>query len=358
MMAGERTVGEVGELALLQRLRDRLHRWQPTEPGCLGIGDDAAVIPAAGDDQLVVTTDMLVAGTHFRPGEIVPADLGHKSLAINLSDLAAMGAVPACFFLALGLPPSLPLAWLDEFWEGMFSLAAAADVRLLGGDTVRSAAIVVAVTLHGCTRGAAAVCRTGGRPGDRLYVSGTLGDSALGLEIITRRHGGQPFDERLTMPAAALEDSEDAAFLVRRHCRPEPRLALGRWLAENRVASAMLDLSDGLLIDLDRLLTAGGPELGAELELARLPLSAAYRHLRQPEWPVAGCLPALVGGEDYELLFAVPPAREPVLAAASSRWGVQVSRIGVLTAEPGIRLRLADGRCRPAAGLSGFEHFS
>ncbi|HEX9592199.1 MAG TPA: thiamine-phosphate kinase [bacterium] len=292
-------LGEEGIIALIARAC-------PTAgPGMvIGIGDDAAVLNATAG-RTVVTTDLLVEGTHFDWRYSSPADVGHKALAVNLSDVAAMGAVPGLFFLSLGLPPGTAVADVEGFAQSMGALARASGIWLAGGDTVAApAGWVVSITLHGQCR-AEPVRRAGARPGDLLCVSGTLGEAAAGLRWLA---GGRP----VAGPASAW---------VARHRRPEPRLALGQWLAEHGLVSAMLDLSDGLATDAPRLAAASG--CGLDIDLDTLPIDptlidsfgvAAARRL------------ALAGGEDFELLFTVPLDRYGALV------GVPVTEIGRVTA--------------------------
>jgi thiamine-monophosphate kinase len=292
-------LGEEGIIALIAR------RCPTAGSGMVvGIGDDAAVLEAT--DRTVVTTDLLVEGTHFHFRYSSPADLGHKALAVNLSDVAAMGAVPGPFFLSLGLPRETEVAAVEGFATALGELAQRCGAWLAGGDTVASpAGWVVSITLHGrCA--AAPVRRSGAQPGDLLCVSGTLGDAAAGLRWL----------------AEGREVAGPAAAWVARHRRPEPRLALGRWVAEHGLASAMLDLSDGLATDAPRLAAASG--LGLNINLDRLPIdpnliinfgAAEAREL------------ALAGGEDFELLFTVASERRGALAGAP----VPVSEIGRVT---------------------------
>lgn len=343
-MVEHAVVGDCGEFSLIERIGQLLP--PVSGPVQLGIGDDAAVIslPGAGDEALLVTTDMLVERIHFDRAFTSPADLGFKSLAVNVSDIAAMGGVPTFFFLDLGLPPSLPLSWFSTFIAGMADTARHFGVQLLGGDTVASDRITIAITMHGRAAGAEIIRRKGAKPGDRLYVSGTLGDSALGLSLL--RQGKMPDGEK--KPAER--------FLVKRHRQPQPRLQLARLLASAHLASSMLDISDGLLGDAAHLLAAGG-RLGAVIILDQLPLSPAYRELQSLE-SLDGYLPALTGGEDYELLFTVSPGREKELAEILRDADVGVCCLGRIEEEAGIRLQLPGGELKTVDELHGYDHFS
>lgn len=302
-----------------------------------GIGDDCALL-AAGTARLAVTTDLLLEGRHFRAG-CDPEALGHKALAVNLSDLAAAGSTPRCFFLALALPAADP-AWLQAFARGLFALADRHRCVLAGGDTTRTPTagaqpgpITICITAVGEVRGAA-LDRAGARAGDDLYLSGTVGDAALALAAA----GGS---------AAAL-DFVDAGFAQARLDRPEPRVALGQALGG--VASACIDVSDGLLADLGHI--GERSRVGARLQWQALPLSPALR--RQPLPLQQRC--ALAGGDDYELLFCAPPARRRRVQQAAASAQVPVARIGEITAEPGIVVLDEHGR-RLAGDFAGFDHF-
>jgi len=293
----------------------------------LGVGDDAAVVEVPPGQQLVVTTDMLVAGRHF-PEATEPEAIGHKVLAVNLSDLAAMGAEPAWVTLAISLPAA-DAVWLAAFCRGFLDLARAHRVALVGGDTVRGP-LVVTVQAMGFVPAGAAVCRAGARPGDGVFVTGTLGDAALGLQSLEGRLALDP--EMARLARARLE-------------RPSPRVREG--LALRGLASAMIDISDGLLADLGHVLAASG--VGAAIDLRRVPLSAAYRaFLRQ-----GGDLqPALTFGDDYELCFTASPTDHASVRAALDALGCAVQQIGTVTLEPG----LVDERGE-ALAAAGHDHF-
>lgn len=292
----------------------------------VGIGDDAAVLHFDAGYELVVATDTIVEGTHF-PAGTPAAVIGHRCLAINLSDLAAMGAEPLWYSLALSLPAVEP-AWLDEFARGLHALADRHGVALVGGDTVRGP-LSATVTVQGRTRPGAAVLRSGARPGDGIWVTGTPGDAVAG---------------RL-LPAGATGD--DAEALRRRFLYPEPRVQEGRALPE--IATAMLDVSDGLDDDLGKLLVASG--VGADLDAGALPLSAALRAVRGDD--AIAC--ALTGGDDYELCFTVLPADEDRLRQLATTWPVPVTRIGTVLAGSGRRWRL--GRRDLPVPDRTFRHF-
>ncbi len=289
----------------------------------LGIGDDCSLVRRGGTFQLI-STDLLVEDVHFRLGDTSPEALAEKSLAVNVSDIAAMGGRPQYFYLGLGFSPRLGLAWLRRFFAGLGRAARRWNIELAGGDTSRSEKVLVAVTIVG--EAERPVRRDGARPGDRIGVTGATGGSALGLRMLLAGETRSPF--------------------IRLHQHPRPQVAKGRTLA--RFASAMIDVSDGLLLDLSRVLRASGA--GARVDAGRLSLPPAYARECRRLGIDAEQL-ALSGGEDYELLFTVPPRREPALR----RTGMAYHLIGEVTA--GRRLRVQrDGRELAVSGL-GFDHF-
>lgn len=319
-----------GEFAIIER-------WFSRPAGradvVLGVGDDAAVLTVPPGFRLVAAVDTVVSGIHFLP-DAEPADIGHRALAVNLSDLAAMGAQPAWALLSLSLPePSV--AWLDGFARGFHELAARFGVALVGGDTVRGP-LVVTVAIMGHIEVDRFLARSGAHPGDHLYVSGVPGEAAAGLDLL--RQGSV--------------DSPQARYLKARFLRPEPRVALGRLLRPH--ASAAMDVSDGLIGDLAKLCAASG--CGAEVELAQLPVSPAMSAL----FPAAaGERCALQGGDDYELLFTLPPAAAGELAR-NPDFARQCTRIGTITrhdADRPVVQCLRNGRAEDVAA-GGFDHFA
>ncbi len=298
---------------------------------CVGVGDDAAVVNAPAGHQLVVTTDVLVAGVHFL--ESVDAhSVGYKSLAVNLSDLAAMGATPAWAVLGL-VVPSVNVLWLERFSSGFFSLAERFDVDLVGGDTTRGP-LTVAVQLGGWVPHGTALRRKGARKDDYVYVSGTLGDAALAM----RNRDG----------ALDLSTAE-AAAAARRLDYPEPRVELGARLRP--FASAAIDISDGLVADLGHLLR--NSKVGAKILLEQLPLADAYKS-RVGE---IGWEPALSTGDDYELCFTAAPEHEFEIKALADELEVNVARIGaVIDGDEIIFLDPKGQRYEPRA--HGYNHFA
>ena len=305
----------------------------------LGIGDDAAILlPPVGHD-LAVSTDTLVAGVHFPP--LTSArDLGWKSLAVNLSDLAAMGATPAWALLALTLPEA-DRSFVDGFAEGFAELAAQHRVALVGGDTTRGP-LSVTVVVHGFVPSGRALRREGAQPGDQVFVTGTLGDAAAALRCLD---GGDPAAATLLNAPSATRES----LLVRLH-RPTPRIAAGAVLRDG--ASACIDVSDGLLADLGHVAARSG--VGIEIDALELPASSALLALFEESERIA--LQAS-GGDDYELAFTAPAARAVDVLRDLARVGCGATRIGRVVAGAGVSLLDANG-ISIALGRRGWEHFA
>lgn len=320
----------MSEFAIIDALRERLGGIAGGRL-VLGIGDDAALWRPTPDHTVVACCDTLIEGRHF-PADAAPDDLGWKALAVNLSDLAAMGATPVAALLALTLPHGPDTHWLDAFCRGWAELARRHEVALAGGDTTRGPMLAVTVTCFGELPDGTALRRDGARVGDGVYVSGTLGDAAAGLAEWSRR--GEPA----------------IAPLAVRLNRPAPRLALGRAL--RGIASAAIDVSDGLAADLGHVLAASG--VGADVDVARLPLSPALRAATDPQRAVGY---ALAGGDDYELCFTVPSVRESELAAIAAAADTPVARIGTIVSAPGARWLDRDGRELMLA-VEGWDHFA
>jgi thiamine-monophosphate kinase len=309
----------VNEFELIRRYFER-----PVKRALLGVGDDCALLrPDAGLD-LAVTTDMLIEGRHFLP-DAAPGALGHKALAVNLSDLAAMGATPRWATLAIALPSAEP-AWLEAFAAGFHSLAARYGVDLIGGDTTRGEARAISVTAIGEVPPGLALERSGARPGDDIWVSGELGGAAL-----------------------ALSHPEIEAAARRLHL-PEPRVELGERL--RRLAHAAIDVSDGLAGDLAHI--AERSQVSATVEYERIPRCAAFASLQAVELE-RDCV--LSGGDDYELLFTAPRAHRAELDSLAAELGLALTRIGAIEAGAA-RVSVLDGRGRPLAHRGGFDHFA
>lgn len=313
-------------------------------PAGLGLRDDAALLAPPAGHEIVVTVDAIVAGVHFF-AEDAPADIARKALRVNLSDLAAKGATPQGFVLALALPPGTTADWLANFAVGLRDDAAQFDFPLIGGDTVKTPGpLTIAVTALGCVPQGRMVRRASARSGDFLYVSGTIGDAALGL--------------RLRLPE--VEDAvwqnglapSEKAFLARRYLLPDPRVALAACLLKE--AGGGMDISDGFVGDLGKMLAVSG--VGAIVELDRVPLSSAVR--RAVELAPAVFETALTGGDDYELLCSVAPARAAAFEAGAAAAGIAVTWIGIARERRGQAPVFigADGKARHFAHRS-FSHF-
>jgi len=319
-----------GEDALL----DEIRRLVPPGRGVLvGPGDDTAVL-APARVPLLLTTDALVEGVHFRRGWLTPRALGRRAFAVNASDIAAMGGRPRAALLAIAAPPALPVADLRGMVRGVRAAADAVGAALVGGNLAAARELSLTVALLGDAP-VPPVGRGGGRAGDQLFVTGDLGGAALGLRLLARPRS-----------------MRGARGAVRRWQQPTARLCAGQELARRRIAAAMIDLSDGLLIDASRLCRASG--VGAVLRADRLPLAPALRALA----PRAARALALAGGEDYELLFAVRPAHLGALERARAALGCRITHVGALVARRGVRVVDRSGRAVVLPHHLGHQHFA
>ena len=336
----------MGEFELIERYFKR-GAHQLAREVALGIGDDCALLQPAPDTQIAISSDMLVQGRHFLP-EVDPGALGHKALAVNLSDLAACGAQPRAFTLALALPQA-DEAWLEAFSRGLFALADAHQCELIGGDTTQGP-LNICITVFGevpvVSGRSQVLLRSGARPGDDVYVSGTLGDARLALDAL---------NGKLDVPAALLAQAR-----VRLE-QPTPRVALG--LALRGVASAAIDVSDGLLGDLGHILETSncGATIDASIAINLIAVCRPEENLN-----AQGKLKlsheqrlsyVLAGGDDYELLFTAPEAVRTAVQAASITSATPVTRIGRIETRPG--LHLVDAQGKPVSGrFASFDHFA
>jgi thiamine-monophosphate kinase len=332
----------MGEFDLIARYFKR-----PVRQAALGVGDDCALLQPKTDTQLAISSDMLVLGRHFL-ADVDPRTLGHKALAVNLSDLAACGAKPLAFTLALSLP-SVDEDWLAAFSQGLLALADAHDCELIGGDTT-AGPLNICITVFGEVPVVAgrsqALLRSGALAGDDLYVSGTLGDARLALDALLGKH--KLPDDLLARARTRLET-------------PTPRVALG--LALRGVANAAIDISDGLLGDLGHVLQSSGvgatvmADIATELIAARAYVTGASGqfciNLSNEQWRTL----ALAGGDDYELLFTAPPGLQGAVAAAAQASQTRVTRIGQINAARGLQLLDRHGRTL-ANYYASFDHFA
>ena len=332
------TLSQLGEFGLIERLARKLTSTQPAAGRLeLAVGDDCALLTPPPGTELATTVDALIEGVHFRRDWSRPEDLGWKALAVNVSDLGAMGARPLGALISIALPADVPVRWIERFYTGLADCAAAYGCPVVGGDTVRSPQhVALSVTAFGTVPEGRAVRRSGARVGDLLCVTGVLGDSGAGLELLQR---GGPRKRGYR----ALYDW---------HLRPVPPAQAGVALAEAGLPTAMLDLSDGLGSDLRHLAKASG--VGARVDARRLPISDAARRAAVE----LGCDPvrwALFGGEDYQLAFTVPPERFTEIPATLGPYGVTATIIGAITRR-GLTVTLPDGTSRPLKP-EGFAHF-
>ncbi len=339
----------MGELELIERIRSGWGGSSPSRPRhlALGIGDDCAILRPPRGHEILVTTDFTLEGRHFRRDWHPPESVGHRTLARGLSDLAAMGARPLAAFLSLALPGKMLATaagrrWLQRFFAGMRNLALQGNVPLAGGDTAESPSglLLADIVLLGSAPAGRALRRSGGRPGDALYVTGSLGGSAAELAAMER--SAHP-KNRVLHSSQSHRPGRDAGDHPQLY--PQPRLALGLALLRRRLATAAIDLSDGLSTDLAHLCRESG--VGAQISLAALPI-----HPLALKTPQRAIDLALHGGEDYELLFAAPASAKMPRSIA----GVPITRIGTLTRAAAITIVDSSGRSRPLQPR-GWQHF-
>jgi thiamine-monophosphate kinase len=331
-----------GELGLLRQIRERAAK-RPMGGVSLGIGDDCALLRLRAGEELAVTTDLSIAGRHFRLDWHSPESIGHRALARGLSDLAAMGARPVAAFLSLGLPRELTRStsrrapWVTRFLDGLLSLAEACKVPLAGGDLAESSVAVADIVLTGAVPRGQALLRSGAHPSDLLYVTGVLGGAAAGLNRLAELAGKR--GDGLQPPSIPKK----LEGLLAQHLYPQPRIAQGLWLARRSLATAALDLSDGLSTDLAHLCEESC--VTAEVDAAALPVS-----------PGATLDQALHGGEDYELLFSAPAAAR----LPRQIGGVKITRIGrIAKLRPGLpTMTLLTAQGPEPLKRQGWEHFS
>ncbi len=338
----------IQEFALIQALARRFAK--NSSHLIQGIGDDAAVIAAPAQAWWQVTTDLLAEGVHFDLQTASAESVGYRAAMANLSDIAAMGASPRYLLVSLAVPKTFTAARIFKLYAGLMQACSLHDVALIGGDTSASrAGLFLSITLIGTTIAGRALFRHGAQVGDSIYVTGTLGDSLAGLQLLA----GGSLKRSTPKPSGPLRKS-DRDYLIHRHLRPTARIGEGQWLNRAGLATAAIDLSDGLSGDLRHICTAS--RVGAEIDLGALPLSpacSAYaksRRLCQQEL-------ALTGGEDYELLFTAPPARHTALVRQARRRGFHITRIGTIRPRRfGMRMKSTDGAVRPIP-MTSYEHF-
>lgn len=329
-------ISQLGEFGLISRLT------RGVQSGCgviTGIGDDAAVTQPTPGMQLLTSTDLLSENIHFRKRWHPPYSLGRKSLAVNLSDIAAMGGIPRWALLSLGIPPDLTLDFLDEFSTGFLAMATEHDVTLIGGDTCSSkAGLTISVTIMGEQYPQQIIRRSGAVCGDEIWCTGTLGGAALALQLL---EGG------------ADQTPENDAIMARL-LDPAPRVSTGRALSESGLVSAMIDISDGILADFGHIAELSG--VGGQLFAERLPLPGGQRQIEQPEGRQA-LERALTGGEDYELCFTARPDNHEKIASLAKKCGVAATPVGIVTDSKNVVV--CDSHGTPLdMSRGGFNHFS
>lgn len=330
-------LSEIGEFGLIKRFSH--HFLDNLPPGVTGIGDDCSVIPINNKEALLVTTDMLIEDSHFLKNKISPFELGYKSLAVNLSDIAAMGGTPRAAFLSLGIPSSIDVEWLDEFFSGFKALAKKTNTLLLGGDTTKSSdRLVINVAVTGIAKLEKIKKRSTALPGDIICVTGITGDSGGGLLALLQN----------------LSQDDDVKYLIQQHHLPEPHLNEGKWLAGQKAVHAMMDVSDGIESDIKRIMEASG--VGAEIKLEKLPVSHQLKAVsNKNNWNFYEI--AAGGGEDYCLLVTVD---EKTYSSLNNEYNKAFSRdltaIGLINQNKGeLQIKLNDEIVKPVK--HGFDHF-
>ncbi len=338
-MSGRRPVP--GEFEIIERYFAPL---TAGEPGAFGLADDAAVVAPRAGGSLVVTTDAVVAGVHFPP-DALPEDIACKALAVNVSDVAAMGARPWLYTLALAMPESVDDGWLARFSGALATEQAAFGVTLVGGDTVATPGpLTLSVTMVAVAEQGRVLRRSGARPGDAVYVSGTVGDAALGLLTVRG-------------DLAGIDDAARRSLAERYH-RPRPRVDLGLRLNADGLARAAIDVSDGLIADLGHICAESG--VGSVVELPRVPLSDAARQALAADAALMEAV--LAGGDDYELVFTAPPSQAATLTALARDLDLPLTEIGHIDDGPAggggppVRVRDVGGRVTTPA-RDGYRHF-
>jgi thiamine-monophosphate kinase len=345
-MASRKATPPIQEFLLIRQLQHRFERRSSSV--ITGIGDDAAVVSIAAADWVILTTDLLTEGIHFDLATASLSTIGYKAAMANLSDVAAMGASPQFLLVSIAIPSSLRTTDILALYEGLMSACQPYKVRLVGGDTSASQhGLFLSITLLGTTERKKVLLRKEARIGDSLYVTGTLGDSLAGLQLLSNSHAHSTGTSRLR--------PVDRKFLINRHLRPTARVREGQWLNQTQLAAAAIDLSDGLSGDLRHLCEAS--RVGADIELSRLPISPACRAYARGQKIDPSAL-ALAGGEDYELLFTVAPRNEPTLERQARARRFQVTKIGTIRPRRFGLHSLAFNGTRVPLPITSYRHFT
>lgn len=331
-------LANLGEFGLIARIAANVFT---DESVVVGIGDDAAVTALSAGMQLLTSTDMLLEDVHFRRGWHDPYRLGRKSLAVSISDIAAMGGFPRWALLSLAIPADLPLDFIDNFMRGFLAMASENNVALIGGDTCSSrSGLTISVTIMGEQYPDRIVRRSGALPDDDIWVTGTLGDAALGLTLLE--------DD------GAVQGGDGNAHLLSRLLDPTPRVAVGRALAETGLVTSMIDVSDGILADYGHI--AEQSRVGGCIRLDDIPLSDSFRSHTADLSAIPSQL-ALSGGEDYELCFTAGSSHREKIEECVKKCGIAVTRVGIVTSFPGVTVINMDGSPY-SAKAEGFNHFT
>ena len=339
-MASNKTLSSLGEFGFISRIAATACSGTGV---VTGIGDDAAVTALTPGMQLLTSTDMLLENVHFRRSWHDPYLLGRKSLAVSISDIAAMGGISRWCLLSLAVPKDIPLDFLDNFTRGFLAMAAEQNVSLIGGDTCSSASgLIISVTIMGEQLPDRIIRRSGAVPGDDIWVTGNLGDAALGLKLL---------EEGLLQGREQQDDN--ARQLISRLLDPAPRSGIGQLLAQSGLVSSMIDISDGLLADFGHIAELSGA--GGEIHLAALPVSAAFRAHVASSAQFPHHL-VLSGGEDYELAFTASPANREKIASLMKNSGIEATPVGIVSSLPGVKVLDTDGNAYTPP-TPGFNHF-
>ncbi|MBF0622159.1 MAG: thiamine-phosphate kinase [Magnetococcales bacterium] len=339
MMSIEKTVSALGEFQLIETLFSRLVMADDKRI-IKGVGDDSAVLNIPRTQHLLTTTDTLIEGVHFN-SDTDPFILGRKALRVNLSDIAAMGGVPHWYVLSLAIPSTTSLKWAEEFARGLDEAGKRFNVSLVGGDMVASTGpIIITITLNGLVGEGRAIMRSSAQVGDRIYVTGTIGDSALGLAHRLGR--------------VKISDAHHIEFLKHRHQIPEPRLSVGKMLQDTAIARSIIDVSDGLVADLEHICSASG--VGARLHADKVPLSDAARAVLDGDDTNRMMQMVLTGGEDYELIFTASADIADAISDITDQTGVALTEIGEIVKGESVVTVCRDGEPW-VLERGGWKHF-
>jgi len=327
----------LGEFGFINRIAQPFLKNLP--PSIIGIGDDCAVLPWKEDASLLVTTDMLIEDIHFLRAQISPRDLGYKSLAVNLSDIAAMGGIPESTYISLGIPYDVDVEWLDEFYAGLHELAEAEHILVLGGDTTKSPThVVITIMVLGKANPGLIKYRSAAKQGDIICVTDTVGDSGCGLRYLIEK---KPLDD-------------DGVYLINRHHRPRAQLDEGSWLALREGVHAMMDVSDGIDSDVHRIMERS--HCGAEIHIEHLPLSKQLtRASKRYGWQATEI--AVAGGEDYCLLTTIAPEQYSIISEEfKKKFNRPLTNIGFIKGKE-TGLRYTENGKQIVLHQHGFDHF-